>query len=144
MTDLWGPVAVQSIGGYKYFIPFMDDCTRIGQVLFLREKSEAVKHVKDHCTKVERQFRKFPCWIRFDNGKEFVNAELKEWAASKGIELETTAPYSSSQNGVAERYNQTLLDLARAMLLAKKLPDILWDEVCHTRTTFKIGRLLGH
>jgi len=37
-------------------------------------------------------------------------------------------PYSSLQNGVAERYNRTLLDLARAMLLAKKLPDWLWDE----------------
>ena len=53
MTDLWGPV-VKSIGGYNYFILFMDDCTRMGQVLFLCEKSKAVKRVKDHCTKVEQ------------------------------------------------------------------------------------------
>ena len=63
-----------------------------------------------------------------DNGKEFVNQRVKDWMASKGIELELTVPYSSSQNGVAERYNRTLLDIAQAMLLEHKLPDFLWDE----------------
>jgi len=128
MTDLWGPVTTKSIGGYKYFIPFMDDCTRVGHVLFLRDKTEAFDRIKEHCAKVERQFGKSPRWIRVDNGKEFVNKQVKDWVASKGIELELTAPYSSSQNGVAERYNRTLLDLAQAMLLDKKLLDFLWDE----------------
>ena len=60
-----------------------------------------------------------------DNGKEFVNQRVKDWMALKGIELELTAPYSSSQNGVTEQYNRTLLDIAQAMLLEHKLP---WDE----------------
>ena len=38
-----------------------------------------------------------------------------------------TAPYSPSQNGVAERMNRTLVELARAMLTAKKLPEFLWE-----------------
>ena len=57
-----------------------------------------------------------------------VNEEIKRWAAEKGIIIETTAPYSPSQNGVAERFNQTLLELAHAMLFEKNLPIFLWDE----------------
>ena len=38
-----------------------------------------------------------------------------------------TAPYSPSQNGVAERMNRTLVELARAMLTDSKLPEFLWE-----------------
>jgi hypothetical protein len=44
------------------------------------------------------------------------------------ITIETTAPYSPSQNGVAERFNRTLLELAWAMLIEKNLPIFLWDK----------------
>ena len=46
---------------------------------------------------------------------------MKKWAAEKGITIETTAPYLPSQNGVAERLNRTLLEMARAMIIAKGL-----------------------
>jgi hypothetical protein len=38
-----------------------------------------------------------------------------------------TAPYLPSQNGVAERMNQTLVELARAMITARELPEFLWE-----------------
>jgi transposase InsO family protein len=66
--------------------------------------------------------------MRFNNGKELVNEDTKSWAAQKGITIETMAPYSPSQNGVAEYFNQTLLELARAMLISSGQPTFLWDE----------------
>ena len=57
-----------------------------------------------------------------------VNEETRKWANEKGITIETMAPYSPSQNGVAERFNRTLLELARAMIISSKLPIFLWDE----------------
>ena len=57
-----------------------------------------------------------------------MNEKIKRWAAEKGIIIETTAPYSPSQNGVAERFNWTLLKLAHAMLFKKNLPMFPWDE----------------
>ena len=60
-----------------------------------------------------------PKYLRFNNGKELVNEELKRWSAGKGIIIETTAPYSPSQNGVAKRFNCMLLELAHAMLFEK-------------------------
>ena len=37
------------------------------------------------------------------------------------------APYSPSQNGVAEQMNCTLLELARAMINAMRIPEFLWE-----------------
>ena len=53
---------------------------------------------------------------------------MKKWAAEKGITIKTTAPYSPSQNSIAEHLNRTLLETARAMIIAKELPKFLWDE----------------
>ena len=70
---------------------------------------------------------KTPCAIRADRGTEFVNETLRGWCNSQGIELQVTAPYSPSQNGVAERMNRTLVKLARTMLTASELPEFLWE-----------------
>ena len=94
----------------------------------MKQKSDATGSIKEHLTKIHRHFGKWPKWLRINNGKELINEEIKKWAAEKGIILETTAPYSPSQNRVAEWFNQTLLELAWAMIIAKNLPTFLWDE----------------
>jgi transposase InsO family protein len=53
--------------------------------------------------------------MQMDCSHKFVNKSLKEWCSSKGIEIHLMAPYSPSQNGVAERMNRMLEELARAM-----------------------------
>ena len=128
MSDVCGPIPIYSIGGFRYFVSFTDDATRYSHVVFMKEKGEATQRVMDYCAKVERQFGKYPRWLRFDNGKEYVNAKMREWSDAKGITLETTAPHSSSQNGVAERFNRTHMELARSMMVARSLPSFLWDE----------------
>ena len=98
-----------------------------------KKKGQAFERIKKYIAVIERKFGKPPKFMRFDNGKELVNEKLRNWAAEKGITVETSAPYSPSQNGVAERLNCTLLELAMAMLIAKNLPVFLWDEaVTHT------------
>ena len=66
--------------------------------------------------------------MQFDNGGELVNPEIQKWALEKKITIETTVPYSPSQNGIAEHFNQTLLELTQAMLIKKQLPAFLWDK----------------
>jgi len=57
-----------------------------------------------------------------------VNPKIKKWASEKRITIETTAPYSPSQNRIVERFNQTLLELMHTMLIGKQLPAFLWDK----------------
>ena len=93
--------------------------------MFLTKKSDSTMCIKGHVAKLKQKFGKAPKWIRFDNGAELVNGEVKKFAEEEGIIIETTAPYSPSQNGIAERFNRTILELVRAMLIAKDLPAFL-------------------
>ena len=126
MGDVWGPTK-RSVGRFHYFITFTDDASHFITVLFLQDKAEAFDPIKGHVAMLRKQNRA-PKYMRFDNGKELINQKLEELARHEGITIEPTAPYSPSQNGVAERFNRTLLELARAMLFAKDLPKFLWDE----------------
>ena len=65
--------------------------------------------------------------MRVDRGTEFLNETLRTWCGDQGIEIQTMAPYSPSQNGVAECMNRTLVELTRAMIKAADLPEFLWE-----------------
>ena len=97
-------------------------------VLFLKDKGQAFDHIKECITQIEQHCGKVSKWLCFDNGKELVNEKLRKLAAEEGIIIETSAPYSPLQNDVSERFNRTLLELARAMLISQDLPIFLWDE----------------
>jgi len=128
MSDVWGPAATQAISGAKYYISFTDDNTRFVTVYGLKSKADAVNRIKEYTNIVNNKFDRKIKYLRFDNGKELVNEATQRWAVDNGIQIETTAPYSPSQNGVAERFNRTLMELARAMLIEKNLPLFLWEE----------------
>jgi transposase InsO family protein len=99
----------------------------------LKSKDEAATKVKQYLTLIERQDENLPKAVRTDNGREYVNKDLIGWCLDKGIELQTTAPHTPEQNGIAERWNRTVVKLGRAMLLANNLPSELWAEaMTHT------------
>ena len=56
-----------------------------------------------------------------------MNDKLENWCKERDIEIRLTAPYSPSQNGIAERMNQTLVELSQAMLSTNQLPEFLWE-----------------
>lgn len=127
-SDLWGPARTAAIGSKYYYISFTDDATRHIEVRFLNKKPQAFQEIKNYIALIETQFGRTPKKLRVDSGTEFINDEVKSYCASKGIEVETTAPYSHEQLGIAERFNRTLMELARSMLIHKKLPLHLWAE----------------
>ena len=45
-TDLWGPSPVASLGGFQYYITFIDDCSRKIWVYFLKNKSDVLDTFK--------------------------------------------------------------------------------------------------
>ena len=119
--DVWGKYHLKSINGNQYYTIFVDDAARFITVNFMKTKSDAVQNVKNYLTHLKTQ-DKLPKVIRFDNGKEFLNAKLESWCAQQGIEIQTTAPYSPSQNGIAKFMNRTFVELARAMINSNQLP----------------------
>ena len=57
------------------------------------------------------------------NGGEYISKEFESYLKSKGINYELSAPYSPAQNWVDERFNQTLMESARAMMAQAELPE---------------------
>jgi hypothetical protein len=53
------------------------------------------------------------------------------------------APYSPQQNGVVERWNQTVIGAARSMLKAAGMPGRFWGEVVMT-VVYILNRSLTH
>src|SRR6266852_2843306 len=93
----------------------VDDFLCYVTVQFLKTKDKAAQAVQNYLTHLKtRDFDTHN--IRVDRGTEFINDKLKTWCAECGIDIQMTVPYSPSQNGVAERMNRTLVELARAML----------------------------
>jgi transposase InsO family protein len=81
---------------------------------------------------METQFDKTIKTLRSDRGGEFWNKEVQSFCASKGIVHQKTNPYSSQENGVAERLNMPLMEKARAMLQGSSLSEEYWEKAVLT------------
>ncbi|KAK1651096.1 hypothetical protein QYE76_068901 [Lolium multiflorum] len=70
--------------------------------------------------------------IRSDNGSEFKNYTLNDFLSDEGIRHQYSAAYTPQQNGVAERKNRTLMDMARSMMAEYKSRYNFWAEAIST------------
>ena len=102
----------------------IDDKSQYTTVRLLKQKSQATQHVQNYITQLN-VCRYNTHAIHVDRGTEFLNDALKTWCAKQGIEIQTTAPNSPSQNGVAERMNRMIVKLACTMINMQNLPEFL-------------------
>jgi hypothetical protein len=70
--------------------------------------------------------------IQRDNGTESKNYTLNDFLSDEGIRHQYSSPYTPQQNGVAERKNRTLMDMARTLLAEFKSPYKFWAEAINT------------
>ncbi|GJU24537.1 retrovirus-related pol polyprotein from transposon TNT 1-94 [Tanacetum coccineum] len=61
-----------------------------------------------------------------------VGPTLHAYFKEEGIEHQTSTPRTPKQNGVVKRQNRTLVEAARTMLSASKLPLFFWAEAIAT------------
>ena len=66
--------------------------------------------------------------LRTDNGGEYVNNNFTSYCTTQGIQMQHTVPYTPQQNGVAERKNRTLKEMANCMIQSKGLSLQYWAE----------------
>ncbi|KAL0421271.1 UNVERIFIED_CONTAM: Copia protein [Sesamum latifolium] len=127
--------------GQRYFITFIDDCSRYMCIYFLEHKAKALYAFKVFKAEVEKQCDKHIKIVRSDRGGEYFGRYIEggqapspfaKFLAEQGIVAQYTMPGSPDQNGVAERRNRTLLDMVRSMMASSKLPKFLWIEALKT------------
>ena len=131
-VDLMGPTRTESLGGKRYIMVIVDDYSRYTWVEFLREKSEACERLEILCKKLQNEKGVPIAKIRSDHRKEFENARFESFCERKGIKREFSAPKTPQQNGVVERKNRVIQEMARVMLLNKQIPQKFWGEAVNT------------
>ena len=114
--DLFGPPTYDSLGGKKYCLVIVDDYSRYCWTFYIKKKSETQKIFIDFATLVQRQYDSKILAIRSDNGTEFKNYTMDDFLSGEGIQHQYSAAYTPQQNGVTERKNRTLIDMARTMM----------------------------
>ncbi|GJT55952.1 retrovirus-related pol polyprotein from transposon TNT 1-94 [Tanacetum coccineum] len=72
-----------------------------------------------------------PMRIESINGKKYILVIVDDYS-QEGIEHQTSTPRTPEQNGIVERRNHTLVEAARTMLSASKLPLFFWAEAIAT------------
>lgn len=133
-TDLCGPMECTTPSGNRYAMTITDDFSRFTVTYLLRHKSEAANTIKEYVKWVKNLFGRKPRVVRSDGGGEFVNKELRDFYKAEGIQQQFTTPYSPQQNGVAERKNRSLGEMATGMLVDAGLEKRFWGEAILTAT----------
>ena len=133
-TDVCGPMRHQTQKGSRYFITFIDDYSRKAHVYFLKNKHEAYDKFIEFKTLVENETNKRIKILRSDGGGEYVNHKFRTYLQNYGIKHQVTVPYSPQQNGVAERFNRTVVEMTRTLLHSANLPYTFWAEAINTAT----------
>jgi transposase InsO family protein len=131
--DLVGPARVRSAGGKWCVLVIVDDYSRYVWVFFLADKGETFGFVRDLILRLKNERHGDAVRaIRSDNGSEFKNSHFETFSRDLGLEHQFSSPYVACQNGVVERKNCSLCEMARTMLDEHRTPRRYWAEALNT------------
>ena len=121
-ADLCGKISPPTPGGKEYFLLVVDDHSRYMWVELLKTKDEALSHFKKIKQQAELEHGRKLKALRTDRGGELNSNLFTVFCNETGIKHYTTTPYSPQQNGVVERRNQIVVEMARCLLKSKGMP----------------------
>jgi hypothetical protein len=72
--------------------------------------------------------------VKCDNGREFDNSSSRMFFLTHGAQLRMSCPYTSAQNGKAERIIRSTNNMVRSLLFYARVPPSYWVEALHKAT----------
>jgi hypothetical protein len=130
--DTVGPSRVRSIGGKWYVLVIVDDYSRYSWVFFLESRDQVFEHFRLMALRLNNEHPNCLKAIRNDNETEFRNASFDGFCLKLGIKQQFSALRVSQQNGVVERKNRTLVEMARTVLDEHGTPRRFWADAIST------------
>ncbi|KAM1079132.1 hypothetical protein ACFX2B_013731 [Malus domestica] len=139
-SDLWGPAPCKSVDGYRYYVTFIDECTRYSWIFPLINKSDLCATFIAFHAYVLTQFSANIKILQSDGGGEYISKSLQSFLLQKGISHKKSCPYTPEQNGMAERKHRHVVETTITLLQTAKLPSQFWSFACQT-TIYLINRM---
>jgi transposase InsO family protein len=116
-----------SITNVRYFLLFVDDYSRKMWVYFLK-----LKEFQKFKALAEKESGYHITSLRSDNGGKFCSKEFNNFCVKHGIRRQSSTPYTPRQNGVVERKNRIITEMAGCMLQNRCVPKKFWVEAMFT------------
>ena len=129
-----GTMPEPSIGGQKYYVTFTDDMTRYHWTYLMKNKSKVESIFKSWKQRVEHESGCKLQRLRTDGGGEYIPQTLLMMLHDCGIKHEKTPAHTPEMNGVAERFNRSLVEMMKSMLYEAELDSAWWGEAAMTAT----------
>jgi hypothetical protein len=124
---MWPLLCTITRGG-AYVVTLVDEYSGKADVSVVKSKDVVPDELRRMILTWENQTGKTVKVLFSDRGGEYINHVLANWCASKGIQHVFSVPRTPEQNGIAERLNQTLNNIVRALLFQYKLYMPLWGH----------------
>lgn len=129
-SDLAGPI---SINDKKFYVILItDEWSRFVFGEILEWKHQATQVIIDYINNSERITGKKLIEFHSDNGTEFKNSVLGGYFKENGITHTTTIVDTPEHNGIAERMNRTIFEMAKSLLHGAGLPSKFWSHAVNT------------
>jgi hypothetical protein len=128
-----------SIGGARYLAVWTDEWSRWVIVKPLKLKSDFLASFKVVLKEIKALGFKIK-ELRTDRGGEFVSKEVKDYCCEHEILHTFSGPYAPQQQGISERMNRFIAEMARAMLFRAGMTRDFWAEATNT-AVYLINRI---
>jgi transposase InsO family protein len=136
-SDVVGPMPTMSHAGHRFIVTIVDDYSRKTWAVPVRTKADTPRVLQEFKALAEAQTGHKLLALRSDNGGEYESAELNQFLAEHGVRHERSAPHTPQQNGVAERANRSIVEMARTLLHQGGVERRFWPEAVVTATYIK-------
>ena len=156
-TDIKGPL-IESTGGKKYVIVFIDQFTRYSKLYYMQQKSEAAQKLKEYLLWVRS--RGFVVGtIRTDRGSEYFGydstylendkpktlVEFERVAREFDVEKVEASPRDGNKgNGICERHHRTIFEIASGFLRQSHISPLFWVEAYRYATLIYNSMTTSH
>jgi transposase InsO family protein len=127
--DLIGPIWPASKEGHRYILTIVDSSTQFCAAVPIKLKSDVAATISFLVDVKAKRFGYYPTTIHSDRGSEFLNSTLKAFCARHLIKQRVLDPYTPQQNGLAERFNRTILESLRTILEDSGIDKRFWNKI---------------
>jgi transposase InsO family protein len=87
-------MAVSYLGGFSYYLTFIDDFSHNTWIYFIKTKDEVFRKFQEFKAQVENLTGNKIKVLRTSNGGEFTSKDFNDFCKKEGIKRELTFPYN--------------------------------------------------
>eukprot|EP00924_Labyrinthula_sp_SR-Ha-C_P015404 augustus_masked-scaffold_71-processed-gene-0.56-mRNA-1 protein AED:1.00 eAED:1.00 QI:0/0/0/0/1/1/3/0/525 len=127
-------------GGLRFMLTLVDDYTKYKWTFCIRKKSQVTEVIKAWLKRMNNLTSRKLINFKTDQGNEFVNSSLKEEFENLGVVHDVSPKYHPSMNGTVERWNRTLQDGYKVLLIDSGLTADYWPYAAECFTYLHKGQ----